>query len=406
MRVVFVGPFAFYPKGTVPVRMLPLAKLLQQDGNAVEVLLPPYDNEADSGRSFRVDGVRVCNVVIPKSRLPLKYLYVAGDLVKRTLAFRPDVVHVFKPKGYSGLAAMFLILLKFFGLSRVPVVLDTDDWEGYGGFADYFLSHGLYPKVVTDFIDFQEKWLLRHADAVTAASRVLESMAVELRKSSGCDRVFYVPNGPAGIPLSGNRTADDVRKSLGLVGKKIILLYTRFFEYDVEEVVDVLARVVREVDDVMLLVVGKGEFKEEEKLLDIAKKSNILSHIVFVGWVKPGDIPSYMEVADVAIYPFKDVSLNRSKCPGKLVQLMSFGKAIVADDVGQISEYIEHGKSGILVKHGDTEEFARQVVELLNDAHLRVFLENNAKRRIQDSFNWPQLTKVVQDSYESVLKCR
>ena len=112
MRIAFVGPFAFYPKGTVPVRMLPIAKVLQKEGHEVVMVLPPYDNLGDSGRSFRVDGVDVYNVVVHRRLFLVGYVFVALRLVMRVLSFRPDVVHVFKPKGHSGLAGMFLVFLK------------------------------------------------------------------------------------------------------------------------------------------------------------------------------------------------------------------------------------------------------------------------------------------------------
>jgi len=399
--VVFIGPFAFYPKGTVIVRVLPLAKALKEHGYEVVVLLPPYDAPQYSGVHFQVDGVNFYNAVIPKSRSPLKYLYVAACLVKKALEFKPDVVHVFKPKGYSGLAGMLLVVLKFLRFTKVRLVVDSDDWEGHGGFADFFLEHDLYPRVMVDFFDFQERWLLRRTDAVTVASRTLEFRAHKLRGNSGRGKVFYVPNGPSDFPVaSGGKSPFEVRKILGIESSRVILLYTRFFEYALEEVTGILGHVVAELSDTKLLVVGKGDFGEEEELLKLAEERGLHGNIVYVGWVGRGDIPSYVEAADVAIYPFRDDLLNRSKCPGKLVQLLSLGKAVVADDVGQISEYIEHGKSGMLVEPGATEEFARIVIELLKNRKLREELGGEAKRRMWKEFKWRKLAKKAELSYK------
>lgn len=404
MRVVFIGPFALYPKGTVAVRILPLARVLRDRGHEVTILLPPYDNPEHSGRSFTVDGIDVHNVTVPRTRLPAKYLCVAGALVRKALRLQPDVVHVFKPKGYSGLAAMFFLTLNFLRLRKVPVVVDSDDWEGHGGFADFFLAHGVYPRIMVDFFDFQEKWLLKHCDVVTVASRVLELRAHDLREGVDCGSVFYVPNGVGELPDVVKRTSAGIRKGLGIEGKRVILLYTRFFEYDVEEVVDILGHVVSEMDDVRLLVVGKGRFGEEEKLLDLAREERLLEYVVYVGWVRPEAIPSYIRVADVAIYPFKDTLLNRSKCPGKLVQLMGSGRAVVADDVGQISEYIENGKSGILVEPSDVKQFSQRVVELLRNRRLRERLGENARKRVWEEFNWRRFVKDVELAYELALE--
>jgi glycosyltransferase involved in cell wall biosynthesis len=400
LRVVLIGPFSLYPKGTVSVRILSLAKMLKDFGHEVIVLLPPYDNPEHSGTHLEVKGIGIRNVTIPNTQLPIKYLFVAGDLVRKALDFRPDVLHIFKPKGYSGLAAMFLVFLKFLRITKAPVVVDTDDWEGYGGFADFFLEHGLYSRVVVGFFDFQEKWLLKHADVVTAASRTLESMAINLRRNPKRGAVIYVPNGPTSLGNGEKRHIIEIKKSLGIGDKKVVLLYTRFFEYDLEEVVEILDRIVSRSKDLRLLVVGRGEFGENEKLLKLAEEKGLLNYVVNVGWVRPEMIPSYLEVGDVAIYPFKDTLLNRSKSPGKLVQLMSYGKAIVADGVGEIAEYIEHGKSGILIKPGNTAEFASWVLKLLENKDLRMTISLNAKERVRESLSWRKLSRKVETAYK------
>ena len=58
---------------------------------------------------------------------------ITRALVRETLAWRPDVVHTFKPKAYSGLAAEWLWR---FHRDRLRLVMDTDDWEGAGGWND------------------------------------------------------------------------------------------------------------------------------------------------------------------------------------------------------------------------------------------------------------------------------
>lgn len=401
-----IGPFALHPKGTVPLRILPLAKALHRDGNDVLIILPPYDNIEHSGRSFKVDGIDVLNVAIPKTLTPLKYLLVVEELVRKAAEFHPHVIHVFKPKAYSGLAGMFIIVLNFLRIMDVPVVVDSDDLEGWAGFAGFFFEHKVYSKLMLDFFDFQEKWLLSHANAVTVASKFLEFVARKRRKSANHMKIAYVPNGMTIIPSLFRRNLKDPTKSLELAGFKVILLYTRFFEYDIEEVVDILSLVVSRLNKVKLLIVGKGEFGEEERLLKLADKKGLQKHVVYQGWVKPEQVRFFFEIADVTIYPFKDTPLNRAKCPGKLVQLMSYGKAIVADKVGQISEYIENGKSGLLSEVGDVNGFANLVIELLVNDELRQTLGNGAKKRIAREFNWETLAKRVLFTYNSVRKSK
>jgi glycosyltransferase involved in cell wall biosynthesis len=101
----------------------------------------------------------------------------------------------------------------------------------------------------------------------------------------------------------------------------------------------------------------------------------------------------------VAVCPFEDTLLNRARCPAKLADLMAAGLAVVADDVGQAGEYIDHLVSGYLVAPGGVEAFATGVVRLLRDEKLRAALGMEARQRVTKEFGWPELAKVAESAY-------
>jgi glycosyltransferase involved in cell wall biosynthesis len=200
--------------------------------------------------------------------------------------------------------------------------------------------------------------------------------------------VFYVPNGavhPSRFTIHGSRFT--------------VLLYTRFFEFKAERVIEVFERVAAEVPEVKFLIVGKGLSGEEEKLLRLASQREFADRIVYTGWVEPTELSRYLAATDVAIHPLDDNLLNRARCIAKLVDLMAAGLAIVAEDVGQSSEYIEHGRSGLLVEAGDVGAFARSVVRLLRDRGLRRALGNEARRRVCEEFAWGKLVERIESAY-------
>ena len=184
LKIVMIGPFAFKPKGTVSVRAFFIARALVKRGHNVTILMPPYDNLADSGRVWEQDGVRLENMAMQRNDT-VRQLVVPARLARRAAMLEPDVVHVFKPIGYSGLAGIYL---RWF--SRRPLVLDTDDWEGTGGWNDV----NPYPALWKKLFDWQERWMARHADAVTVVSRTLQEQVIGF--GARPERVVYLPNGP------------------------------------------------------------------------------------------------------------------------------------------------------------------------------------------------------------------
>jgi len=388
-----IGPFGLRPRGTMSVRALPLAQALVGRGHTVTLLLPPWQNPEDAGKSWDEGGVQIENVALPASMPGWFHWRLTAALVRRAVALKPDVVHAFKPKAYAGLAHLAL-------RRRFPVVVDTDDWEGYGGWNDL----NPYPALLKRFFAWQERWGLTRAATVTVASRALQTLVWAM--GGPPERVFYVPNGC--IPRSvAPRAAEGGERPT-------LLLYTRFFEYKVERLWRIFLGVRAHIPDVRLWVVGKGFFAEEETLLALGRAAGWQvaegaspspdadphAGLVYAGLVLPEDLPMHFAQADIALYPFDDTLLNRTKCPVKLLDLLAAGVPVVADAVGQVAESIRHGETGLLVPPGDDAAFIEAVTTLLHDASLRHSLGERAARDAHDRFAWDALAPVAEAAYD------
>ena len=393
MRIVMLCPWAMYPKGTVTARTLPIAKKLAEKGHDVYLVIPPFDNPSDSEKLYEIENVKICNVKISYTIPFIKHLLIVYALVKKSVGLKPDIIHVFKPKGYSGLAAMILKLY------NIPLIIDTDDWEGSGGWNDKVDYHPILKKI----FNFQEKWIPLHSNAVTVASKTLETQMWGFGVPP--ENVFYVPNGANRLTTSKDKiyNISNLHKKCGIGDSPSILLYTRFFEFDVQKIIDILKLVLADINNAKLVVVGKGFNKEEDELLALSEEAGIRESIIYTGWLQPEEIIQYIELADVAIYPYNDTLINRSKCSAKLTEILSRGKAVVADKVGQNTEYIENGVSGIVVDYDDVTSFAKNVVRILKDEHLQTMFGKNAKVRMLEKFGWDKLIIKIEEAYRKAI---
>jgi len=396
MKLVFMAPFGIRPKGTVIARMLPLAVELQRLGHEVVIVAPPYTNPEDSGKTEVMRGVRIINVRLPAGGKALRAPLLTWRLFRAALAQKPDLVHLFKPKGYGGLAAMLQIWCDRIGVRMPPLFLDTDDWEGGGGMNEL---HD-YSTVEKRLYSYQEQWLPPRVLGVTVASRMLETSMLEMGVDPG--RVLYLPNCIEELlPGDGRR----VRERLGIGPQApVLLLYTRFFEFSQEKLHRVFAEVYRRVPGVRFLVVGKGRNREEEQLLTAAREHGFQEALALAGWVESAEIPNYLAAGDVAIYPFADTLVNRAKCPAKLTELLRSRVAVVADAVGQIAEYIEPERSGLLCAPDDWREMAERAVQLLENPQLRRALGEAGGCRLLEHFNWRQSAAALDDFYGTLTR--
>jgi glycosyltransferase involved in cell wall biosynthesis len=391
MKIVFLAPFGIRPKGTVIARMLPLAVELQKLGHTVTIIAPPYTNPEDSGKIETVRGVRLVNVALPAAGKALSALSLSWRMFRAALAEKPDLVHLFKPKGYGGLAAMLLLSLKRLGLRMPPLFLDTDDWEGAGGMNDL----QPYSSAEKRLFAFQEQWLSRKAAGVTVASCELEKLTSGLgvRQSS----IMYLPNC---VETKSEGNGNRIRERLGISAQtQVMLLYTRFFEFTQERLHLLFAEIHRLAPELRLLVVGKGRNREEDLLLEAADRMDFREALTVIGWVEPEDIPYYLAAADMAVYLLDDTLLNRAKCPAKMTELLMAGLPVVADKTGQAAEYIESNKTGILCSPGDWREMAAAVAAFSGDASRRREIGGAGKRFLLENFSWKSFAKKLNDFY-------
>ncbi|HEY1013713.1 MAG TPA: glycosyltransferase, partial [Herpetosiphonaceae bacterium] len=246
--VVMLAPFGLRPKATLSRRALPLAAELVRLGFRVHVLAPSDLWPADAGTTVEIDGVLIEHS--PRFAGPLALIRSSLWMWRRARALRPALVHLFKPKGYGGIAAALLRLTP--GARRIPLVVDTDDWEGRGGWNDRLP----YPAPIKLLIDAQERGLPRLADAVTVASLTLAEQVRGFGAPAG--RILYLPNGVAlpGRQLPGRAEA---RRQLGLGDEPVVLLYTRFLEFALRDVVEFLLALAALRPGARLLVIGAGE---------------------------------------------------------------------------------------------------------------------------------------------------
>jgi glycosyltransferase involved in cell wall biosynthesis len=403
LRIVLVGPYASERRGTVPARLLPIARRLARDGHKVLVLLPPYDDPRQSGRRTSANGVPVFCVPLGPGPPALSHFATGARMAWEALRWRPHIVHVFKPRGPSGLTAMLLIARRKLR-QDFAILIDSDDWEGRGGFYEHWRRLGCYPWYQLAFADFQDRSIPPRVDAVTVASRTLQARMWSLGVPP--HRVFYVPNGARELPSpSAVDEADDLRRRLGLANDPTIVLYTRF-EFRPERVVRILEMVRESVKNVRLLVIGEGLMGEERRFEALIRQAGMADHVVFLGWVDYDRLRSYLSLGDVAMYPLDDTLVNRSRCAVKLAELISLGIPVVADRVGQNGEYLQDEVSGLLVDPENHEAFKTSLVRLLTQPELRTHMGKAAALRAQTVFGWDQLAAKVEEAYAAALRRR
>jgi glycosyltransferase involved in cell wall biosynthesis len=384
MNIVFIAPFAFSPKATVSARMLPIATALRRRGHRVTILMPPYDNPRDSGRIWEHAGVQMENMRIRHTSSLRNIFDLARQLAQRARDLKPDVTHVFKPIGAGALAMQM-------GLSQTRVVLDNDDWEGAGGWADI----NPYSPAQRRFFIWQEARCLRNAPAVTCASETLVERTAQFRSTR--NHIHLFPNGPDEAMriqvVAAQAKRATLRQQFGWHEPVMIYAGTIPLNHDL----DMLVTSLRGIAGVkwVIIATGDGIASLKQKI----EAAGIAQHVEWHGFMPHKQLVEYLVAADIAVYPYRDTPINRAKCSGKVMDYMACGLPMVVSDVGMNRVYLEDGVSGLLTPAGDAAAFGHALRRLLNDRAFAASLGVAAQQRIWEQFGWDGRVAALESIY-------
>lgn len=389
MRIAMVGPFGLHPNKTMRSRAFGLARPLVQRGHKVKIIMPPWQEPEKAQHTWQEEGV-----AFSYSSLSGGTIGIARHLIGTTLDWQPDIVHCFKPKAYSGLAAWWLWQIR---RSKIRLVVDSDDWEGWGGWNE----RAAYTPLQKWFFSWQEQWGMAHCHHLTVASRALQSIAWSMGIAP--EKVTYLPNGSGLKAIEDTFTAQEIeaqREKLGVGELPVLLLYSRLFEFDTARLVSILAGVKAAVPQAAFLLIGESLVaRDAASLRQEMIAAGVINAVIDLGWVEQDQLPLLLSSADAAIYLMDDTLINRTKCPVKLADLVAAGTPVVAEAVGQVPEYILNGKSGFLRQPGDIENVVNDVVSLLTNEEIRSSMSAEARSHYHEHFSWNYLVRRLEQAY-------
>lgn len=379
MRIAMVGPFGLHPNKTMRSRAFSLARELAGRDHTVRLFMPPWQTPDEADKSWTEAGTAL-------RYIPLRggTLGITRRLIRETLTWQPDIVHCFKPKAYSGLTGWWLWQ---FHRRHIRLVMDTDDWEGWGGWNEL----APYSPPQKHFFAWQEQWGMRHNHALTVASRALETIALSM--GIPAERVVYVPNGPG---IEGQKAEGRRRKE----ERPTILVYSRLFEFDTGRLVAILRGVKTAVPHLSILMVGAGLYEADAaQFRQQLAAAGLAEAVTDAGWTEPEALPALLTTADAGIYLMEDTLLNRTKCPVKLADMAALGLPVVAEAVGQVNEYVVHGRTGLLRASGHVAGLTADLIHLLQNPAQREQMGQAAAAHITANFNWARQAERLEQLY-------
>lgn len=183
------------------------------------------------------------------------------------------------------------------------------------------------------------------------------------------------------------------RKSKTQNNKKIITCISRLRPRKGHKyLLEALASIKKELDDVEVWIVGDGEMREE---LENHAQDLRLRNVTFLGERK--DIAELLSQSDIFVLPTTSDTL-----PISIIEAMFANQAILTTNIGGIPEIIQDHYSGLVAEPGNSKQLAEMLLLLLRDSALRNTLAQNAKTFAEENLQSTCMVKRIEEIYQTL----
>lgn len=388
LRVVMVVENNAYPDD---VRVRSEAETLAQAGHNITVIAP-----RDPGQPWceTVGDVRVFRFPRPPSgRGVLGYAsefgyatLVATCLVMwRWLRDGLDVVHVHNPPDTLFLAGL---LPK---LARKPLIYDHHDLSPELYLAKYPAPNPWIHKVLLGL----ERWSCRCASWVIAVNGSYRQNDIQ-RNHIAPERIEVIRNGPDLRRIQPQAPAADPCAR----GSPVIGFVGRMARQDGAEH---LLRALHELDRLGIrnwFCVMVGPAEDAAGLHALSDQLGLRQRIRFTGYLPPERWLPLLSAADICAAPEPSNPLNDKSTSIKIMEYMALGKPLVAYDLAE--HRVSAGEAALYARCNDPQDFARQLVRLIESPELRATLGAIGQQRVREALAWEYSARRLVKLYKRV----
>jgi glycosyltransferase involved in cell wall biosynthesis len=304
----------------------------------------------------------------------LNYFFIDSfKLKKHVKEFKPDIIHF--EAGDAFLLTQLLIskripyLLTIHGIAIAEGKVERSLHKKLSSYFNGFLDKLLFPKNIIHLSNYSKKIYAYKAirNQVIIPNALSEHFYNLKLKSTTENKLIFI-----GV-LNDNKNLLMLLEALKLLNNK-----NMHFNLDV-----------------------LGDFKDlNYKVIieDFITQHHLKQQIKFHGWVKQNDTLKLIEAADILVLASKQESL-----PMVIAESMAAGKAIVASNIGGVSEMVQQNVNGFLFEPNQINELSNCLEQLYNNNNTIQEFSVASNKIASTMFHCNEVAKQTISFYQKVL---
>ena len=313
------------------------------------------------------------------------------DILKQLKKDKPDIVHIQQELNMYGggvTVLLFPILLLIMRLMKIRVITTIHAAVYKKEIDERFITLFLMkkpwyikPSILKIFFHLLFSSVSRFSDSVVCHSNMMKDI---LTKDYGVQekKIHMIRT------IIPKHTLSKQKKGM----------YFLYFGYIVrrkglEKLIDGFAKFHKKHPDFKLVLAGgtiRGQEKAKDEIASYVQSKQLDAHVVFTGFVDEDHISELYKKAYAVVIPAY-LSMGSS---GPLYHAQSYGKCILASDVGHFKEDIQHEVNGLLI---DNEAWGKALTRIVSNSKLITTIEQGVSQRMKE-----KSPKVIAKQYEKL----
>ena len=241
------------------------------------------------------------------------------------------------------------------------------------------------------WVTWQEKFVCQRCDLVIAVS---QSVSQVLSKRYEIAAPLVIPNVH---PYVEAKPSPSIRKKLNRGADSRVAIYVGFL--NAGKGLEALIDAADYLEGITLAIVGDGESRQE--LEQRVREKRLERKVLFVGWVSPEELPTYVASADIGVSPLQSEWLNYYyNVDNKFFLYVMGGIPLAVSDQPEKRRLVEQFGIGTTFDETDPKDIARAIRQLLADPAAYEAMRGRCRRAAREALNW----EIVAQDYVSAME--
>lgn len=230
--------------------------------------------------------------------------------------------------------------------------------------------------------------LYKRADLIIALTKKEKETLIRLGVKE--EKIIITGIGPL---LSPNKNKVDFKKNYNIMGAMVLFLGQHFKYKGYRELIKSARIVWEKFPDTHFVFIGP-QYNDAKKFFDLFKQEK---RIISLGFVDLEEKTNALASCDIFCLPSTQESFG-----GVYTEAWSFNKPVIGCNIPAVSEVIDDGINGFLIRQ-NPYEISDKIIMLLEDEKLREKLGQSGYLKVTEKYSWNRLSTITDSAYKNLI---